>query len=707
LVTPMFSQVPNKEFQHELIAVPLFNEGSLPMFVQVEPLATLRQLQVSFPIEDYRSLYHTKPVSYLGNLVGHEGEGSLLSQLKAEGLAESLSAGAGLGWRGGALFSVAITLTEKGASDYDRVLQLLFAYMDMLRDNGPGESLYAEQSQLADLGFRFREKVNPMNYVSALAGGMHYYAPQDTLRGPYIMDDYQRATLVELLANISPDNALVTLDDNSVNTNQVSRYYQVPYASRPVDAQQLAAWRAEADSDDVLHLPVPNEFIAEDVSLVDITPNKQAVPGVALTRERQKIWFMQDDEFRLPKGATYINFRSPEVGQSAAQTAAAVLYSSLLTDQVNEFAYPARLAGLSFNFYKHAQGISLRMNGYNDKQAVLLQQLLDAVEKSSFEPQRFDNIRKDMIRSLNNTVAKRPSSQVIDDLREALLYGEWGEQALIAALEELDLADLRHYAGQFWDSATAEVMLYGNYDPEFVQRLSDMLATVIAGQSAPVMPDLKVLKLASGESLQYVVNVQHDDSVVAWYLQGDGNAWQDRAATALTAQIMKSGFFQQLRTEQQLGYVASVFAWPQMDVPGLVMLIQSPVADASAVANAMQKFTLGVEPDLDAAQFERHQAALVNEILRPDKNLWERAEFYWQSIARKQWDFNGREALAGAVKDLTLESWLAYYNRVFLAQRHSLQVVTPGKWDRLPQGEYQHYDSAEAIKEGHKVYIID
>jgi insulysin len=240
-----------------------------------------------------------------------------------------------------------------------------------------------------------------------------------------------------------------------------------------------------------------------------------------------------------------------------------------------------------------------------------------------------------------------------------------------------------------------------------VQRLSDMLATVITDQSAPVMPDLKVLKLASGESLQYAVDVQHDDSVVAWYLQGDGNAWQDRAATALTAQIMKSGFFQQLRTEQQLGYVASVFAWPQMDVPGLVMLIQSPVADASAVANAMQKFTLGVEPDLDAAQFERHQAALVNEILRPDKNLWERAEFYWQSIARKQWDFNGREALAGAVKDLTLESWLAYYNRVFLAQRHSLQVVTPGQWDRLPQGGYQRYDSAESIKDGHEAYKID
>ena len=50
-----------------------------------------------------------------------------------------------------------------------------------------------------------------------------------------------------------------------------------------------------------------------------------------------------------------------------------------LKDHVNEFAYPALLAGLNFDFYKHAQGISLRISGYNDKQALLLEELLAVV----------------------------------------------------------------------------------------------------------------------------------------------------------------------------------------------------------------------------------------------------------------------------------------------------------------------------------------
>ena len=72
------------------------------------------------------------------------------------------------------------------------------------------------------------------------------------------------------------------------------------------------------------------------------------------------------------------------IGESAAQTAAAVLYTSLLKDKVNEFTYPALLAGLSFDIYKHAQGISLRINGYSDKQSVLLGRLLDVMVAPTF-----------------------------------------------------------------------------------------------------------------------------------------------------------------------------------------------------------------------------------------------------------------------------------------------------------------------------------
>ena len=706
LVVPLFSAVPNTTHERELISAPLFAPDTLPMLVQVQPQATLRKLDLMFQIPDYREDYDAKPVSYVGNLVGHEGEGSVLSQLKAEGLAEGLSAGSGLGWPGGGLFSVSISLTERGVQEYQRVLQLFFAYMDMLRKEGAQQWLYDEQARLAEYSFRFKQESDPMGYVTSLASGMQEYDPRDVLQGPYLMDRYDQAMINGLLGDITASNAVVTLTDMGVETDSISPYYKVPYSRRTVTDEQLALWLGPV-APEPFHLPQPNEFIAQNVSLVPLAKDHPALPVVALESDRQKIWFLQDDQFRVPKGATYINFRSPEVGQSVTQTAAAVLYTAVLTDNVNEYTYPALLAGLSFNFYKHAQGISLRITGYNDKQALLLQDLLAVVADPAFDPQRFEDIRKDMIRALRNSVAGRPAGQVMDDLREALLYGEWGEQALITVLEQLDLAALEDYARRFWASATAEVLIYGNYEENFAQQVSGMLSTVVPATPAPELPELRVLKLAAGESLLYEVDVPHDDSVVAWYLQGAANEWRDRAAAALTAQVIKSGFFQQLRTEQQLGYLVSAFAWPQLEVPGIVLLIQSPAASARKVQDAMQLYMSSVPTELDEEQFSRHKAALLSDILRPDKNLWDRADFYWQSIATKQFDFDGRQKMAAAVDAFSLEDWRDYYERVFIAQPHSLQVVAPGRWGELPRGEYRRLRDADAIKRGHASYRVD
>ncbi len=705
IVEPLFSEVPNHNVQPSVIDAPLFAEQSLPLRVDVKPLATARELDVSFPIPEYRTDYRTKVVAYVGSLVGHEGEGSLLSQLKAEGLAEGLSAGTGLSWRGGEVFSVNIALTEKGVAQVQRVQQLLFAYLDMLRTAGPLRWYYEEQAMIADLGFRFREQSSPMGYVSALASGMHRYAMRDVLRGPYRMDKYDEARVQDIYSRLTPDNALVVLNDQSVTTDRVSKYYQVPYAVRPLatDALRIAAHDPALGA---LKLPAPNEFLAENTDLVALREPVPTVPELALSEDRQSIWFQQDDEFRVPKGSTYVNFRAPMVNATVREKVLGDLYAALVMDQVNEFAYPAHIAGLTFGFYQHARGITLNVNGYNDKQALLLQRLLQVVQKPELDPERFANIRKDMIRNLQNSVAKRPSSQLIDDLNEALLYGYWGEQARVEVLQSVDLAAVRDFAQRFLASAQIEALVYGNYEKKAVQALSDALASVLPAGSATAIAPLRVLRLRPGEEAQYRVNIPHDDAVLGWYLQARERDWKDKAAAALTGQIIKSGFFQQLRTEQQLGYVVSAFYWPKHDIPGLVLLIQSPVADANALAESMETFMRGVLSTLDAAQFERHREALLSDILRPDKNLSERAQYYWRAIARKQLDFSAREHLAEQVRALSMNDWRDYFEAVFRQQRHSLQVVSPGSRGKFPGGKHTVYRNATELKADHTVYQL-
>jgi len=431
------------------------------------------------------------------------------------------------------------------------------------------------------------------------------------------------------------------------------------------------------------------------------------LPTQLASGPRSEIWFAQNGDFRVPRGAMYLNFRSPLVGQSPVQAARAVLYTALLKDRVNEYTYPASLAGLNFSIYKHAQGISLRISGYNDKQARLLEDLIEVIRQPDFDRQRFADLRADMIRSLRNVSAQPPSRQAMNDLREALLYGEWGEEVLISALQQTALGDVEQYAQDFWQGVSVQALLYGNYHRDSVAALEKHLHRLLPAGPAAALPPLKVLDLAPGESLLYPVDIHHEDAVLAWYLQANGNSWEDRAAAAMTGQLVKSGFFQQLRTEQQLGYVVSAFSWPQLDVPGLVMLIQSPVADTAALAQAMDAFLQQLPEGLDAGQYARNQQALLNEVLRPDENMWQRAEYYWQSLARKQFDFDSREQLGRAVSALSYEQWLAYFAEHFIERRHSLQVAAPGARGALPGGAQRVVESAESLKDGHRVYLVE
>ncbi|CAM9915622.1 unnamed protein product, partial [Choristocarpus tenellus] len=73
---------------------------------------------------------------YLGHLVGHEGEGSLLSLLKAKGWANELSAGIYESMSDWASFTVSVECTDAGLEHVDEIVSVTYQYLDMLRNEG-------------------------------------------------------------------------------------------------------------------------------------------------------------------------------------------------------------------------------------------------------------------------------------------------------------------------------------------------------------------------------------------------------------------------------------------------------------------------------------------------------------------------------------------------------------------------------------------
>jgi secreted Zn-dependent insulinase-like peptidase len=200
--------------------------------------------------------------------------------------------------------------------------------------------------------------------------------------------------------------------------------------------------------------------------------------------------------------------------------------------------------------------------------------------------------------------------------------------------------------------------------------------------------------------------VEHDDAVMLWYLQGPDDSMESRAQAALTGQIISANYFEELRTEQQLGYVVSAFYWPLLDVPAVAMLIQSPGSTVPELLEASRAFLIDeAEPGaLTGERFERHRAALLQDILKPDKNLWERSAYFWREITRDNPAFDSRQQIAEAVRGIDFALWQAWYRRQMLDEPASLVVAAPGRSGKLPEAETVIED-APALQAARPFYL--
>ena len=477
-----------------------------------------------------------------------------------------------------------------------------------------------------------------------------------------------------------------------------SEYYDTPYSLQTLDPSNTA-WGTvtSKEIDPRLRLPAENEFVAENVSVLPLPEDVPDVPQLVYQGDRMRIWQRQDTRFRVPRGALYTNFRTGFVNASAADAAASELYVDLLSDAVNEFTYPALLAGLNFSISTNGRGMGLNISGYNDKQLVLLQRIVAAIESAELDTHRFDNIREDLIRALENVKTARASSQVMRQGRRLLVSGQYPEDELIAELETLTPERVAAHAEKLWNSASVDILLNGNYNASVAEEVRQALRPLTRHRLPAAPSPTRLVRLSAGDDLLYRAAVEHGDAVMLWYLQGPDDSIRNRALAGLTGQILSADYFEELRTEQQLGYVVSAFSWPLLDVPGIGMLVQSPGSSVPDVVAASRAFlSQQAEPGaLTEERFQRHRTALLQEILKPDKNLWEESAYFWREINRNRLDFDSREQIADAVRSLSFNEWQAWYQMHILDRPASLIIAAPGHLEMLPGAETTIEDVAE------------
>ena len=699
-VRARFEAVPRRDVEPPRITVPLYREGLLPAQLDVEPVRELRTISLSFAIPPAPPHHPAHPLALVSHLLGHEGPGSLLSALKARGWAEGLNVGLGMRHRDFATFGITIHATEAGLANRVCIIASVFACLDLIRGDGIEPRYHDELAHMARIGFRFLEKTEPRSHAVLLASALHYHPIREVLTAPWRFDDFDPEPVRRCLCALTPDRVLVGVIAKGVTTDSVAPFHETPYRLGPIPTGTVAHWRDPAP-DGAFSLPEPNPFLPGRLALIDEpTAGPRPRPARIASRPGFDLWHRADVEFGRPRTNFYVTVRSPIAGDSPRHTVLSALLIRMAHDALDEFAYPATLAGQTWALSRHRRGITVRLSGWSDKQDLLLARVVSTLRAPPLPARRFEAQKSEYARHLRNAGERKPFRRAMNDVRTLLIEPDWSDDARLEALGAVELEDLREYAVRFFERGEIVALAHGNVTAEDARALGSVVERELLGSiRVERVAAAQVVRLDPGMRFARWLASEHEDHALAVYAQGRDTGLAERAKIALIVRAMKDRFFHELRAEREIGYIAFTAFLPVLEAPGLALVLQSPSNPPETLHRHVDAFierfgdALREMPD---AVFERHRAAEESSLLRAETRLGERTVRYWSEIDRENHEFDRRERFLEAVRAVTRDELVDAARDLVVAPETARGVVVAVS-NREPPAGGEVFRGAEPV----------
>ena len=699
--TTFFAHIPNSDTTRPAITEPLVTANETAKFICIEPIKEVRKLTLSFAMPSVDQYYRQKPLSYIAHLLGNEGSGSLMSVLKSRGLINTLAAGGGVNGSNFREFTVSLNLTPKGMDHIDDIVTAVFQYIKLIEQQGFDEWRYKEKQAVLEQAFRYQEKSRPLDTVSYLVMNMFHYAPEDVIYGDYMMAGYDETLKRELLESLTPDNMRLVLVAQGQNYDQVAQWYHTPYSVTPFTDEQLTRWQ-QVEVSPEFSLPEINPYICEQLDPHPLTQGSEQPPQLIQDLPGFRLWYKQEHEFRVPKGVVYVAIDSPHAVDTPRNIVKTRLCVEMLLEAINESAYPAEIAGMSYNLYSHQGGVTLQLSGFSEKQPLLMKLLLDRFAGRTFNPERFQNIKAQMLRNWRNAAEDKPISQLFNELTGVLQPNNPPYPVLIEALESIEVDELPEFVEAMFAELHIDTFIYGNWQKQDALALAELLKDAfrvtdqLYGES-----QRPLVRLDQVGTLRHEVNCNHADSAILMYYQSRKTTPRKIAVYTLANHLMSTTFFHELRTRQQLGYMVGTANLPLNRHPGLILYIQSPVAAPAQLSEAIDDFTNAfalVLLELNEAQWQASKQGLIAQISEPDTNLRARAQRFWVSIGNKDTEFNQRQKVVQELQNLSRADMV----------RFIVDIIKPRTSNRLVMHcKGQAHSNLETLNIGQPIESID
>ncbi|CAG0887165.1 unnamed protein product [Cyprideis torosa] len=451
-------------------------------------------------------------------------------------------------------------------------------------------------------------------------------------------------------------------------TPMIEQYHGTEYFVSNIPKSFLEELHNFVTLNNKLSLPSPNEFIPTNFELAERQVPVKYEPELIEDSAMYRIWFMQDNTYKLPKADVRFEIIIPCVEVTPLAAMLSGLFTWLFRDAMTELTYDADLAGLSYNLSFTWYGLSLDVSGFNHRLVTLLDTLLNRMRGFKPDPERFVVVRELFVRQLENFKMNQPHSHATYYLDYILLERGWSVAEKLACVNEVTLEAMNNFLKNLFDGIFVEALLFGNLDRQNADEILQCVKKHFKDSKPLLTSQLarkRLVKLEEGSSMLFYHDHEvHPSSCTMAYYQTFTENIHNNVVIELFHQIIHEPVFDQLRTKEQLGYIVWAQVKTSCGVKGLSVTVQSEFKP-EFLNSRIEAFLLQAKTTLEQMSdqdFQFHVEALATRRLERPKTMRSFASKMWSEIYQRYYFFNRDEREVAHLRTLRKKDILQFYD---------------------------------------------
>lgn len=704
LAESTYGQIPNKNIVVPPITKPAITQEFTGKEITMIPAQPRKMLSLKFPIENDIDKFADKTNEYLIYLISNNSKNTLADQLQKQGLIEAIQATCDSKYYGNSgTFNINVILTDEGLAQKDKVIAAIFNYLQLIEKQGVSEAYYDEIKKVFALSFKYKDVNRDMSYVEWLSDQMLLYPVKNVLDADYVAEHLNKEAIITRIKSFTPDNARVWLIAPNQTTDKTAYFLNAPYKVDNITDELKATWTNLA-KDFSFSLPELNPYIPDNFSI--IAQNEDQIQPATFSKRGNHIHFVSRHFSNDPKAVIAVSLRNNQAFKDAKTSIAFELLDYIVSRDLTQLQFQAGNAGMSLSTGTD-NGLMITAAGFNQHLPEMVLAILNSYRQVTIDEQSLALAKSWYLQRLDGAdhfESIRLASEPVLALSKLPHYFERDERRQIT--NTITISDVEAYRDNLMSQSIPYMISLGNISNEDSLDLYHAVQkTLKRNVEFTPLDDIAIKTSFTARITQQAKST--DSALLMTYFPTNYDPTKSQVVGYTLANIMSPWFFDQLRSNEQLGYLVGIFPFFIGESVGLGFAVQTNQWDPAYLLQRYQAFYPAMLNKLDALtdeDIEEYKRSIIDEQTMPPQSLDEEFERLISDYRLSRFQFDSRDKKIELLKKITKQDLIDFYKNTVIEQKGLViasQVIgKTEKEEKQPEAitDYTEFKNASSLQ---------